>query len=169
MPPSMGYWGRVTRRAWREAKKGAGIGTFDRTIALIFTQSIIAVLIYIGLGETAVRDDLATRIATAVAPFAFLPLFFLLKLPTVPPVLEREWEQWKTANDEQKRQTRAGLLWQIKCVYGKENPDAHTAAMAYNLEWPPIEYLNAKLEEYGEPWRVTATKGPNFETEELGG
>ena len=145
---------------------GAGIGTVERVLIVLFTQAIITALIYIGLGETALRDAAFVRFATAAAPFALLPILFLFRFPAVPPKMEAEWQRWKDDHDLETERKRWGLLFQINQLYCEENPDC-PREIHLNLVWPPIDYLNAKLREYGEPWRVTATRGPNFESEEI--
>ena len=72
---------------------GAGIGTVERVLIVLFTQAIITALIYIGLGETALRDAAFVRFATAAAPFALLPILFLFRFPAVPPKMEAEWQR----------------------------------------------------------------------------
>lgn len=162
----MAYWGRVAKRAWREAMQGAGLATAERMIIVLCTQAIVAALIYIGLGETALREAAFMRIATAAAPFAILPLLFIYSFPTIPPKIEREWEEWKAKNEVENQRERWGLLFQITNQYVDET-GVRSAAMKNGLEWPPVDYLNTKLEEFGESWRVLRTHGPKFETYEV--
>ena len=123
----MAYWGRVAKRAWKDAREGANLATFEKMAILVFTQFLIGLLIYILLGETALHDQIWTRLATAAAPFGLLPILFLLRLPMTPPKLDREWEEWKAENEVKDKSGRWGLLYQIANLWRAETNDKSVA------------------------------------------
>lgn len=91
------YWRTVHCRAWQLAKKAAGLETRERMIMVVVVQAVIALIIFFLLHSV----DLWTRLASAAAPFLLLPIWYLLKFPTVPPLLADEAvEELKQARSE---------------------------------------------------------------------
>lgn len=57
-------------------------------------------------------------------------------------------------NNEQRR--RHALLLQLRTLYIASH-DGISSELMSGLAWPPEDWLNEKLEEYGETWRVHAS------------
>lgn len=102
----MGYWGRVAKRAGKEATAAAGFGTVVRLMASVLVQAIIALLIYVLLGEAGLEQAAPMRLITAAAPFLTIPILFLIKLAAVPAAMHAE--DASTIRDLEARLSPAG-------------------------------------------------------------
>lgn len=82
------YWAEVHKETWKQATKAAGLETRDKAIMLIVVQGIICLAIYFATSAL----DPVPRVATALLPFLFVPIWYLIKLPGVPPKLATDAE-----------------------------------------------------------------------------
>ena len=86
----MGYWSKVAKRAGKEAAAAAGLGASDRVIASLVVQALIALAIYLMLGQAGLEAAAFDRIIIACAPFLAIPILFGWKMITVPGALANE-------------------------------------------------------------------------------
>lgn len=153
----MAYWGKVAKRAGREAASLVGLGSAERVVVVLTLQAVVSLLIYIGLGETTLEETIGTRLAVALSPFAVWPVAFLYKLLSVPAAMHAEHRV------EEDTERRANILYLTQIYLKEEKPDNAELIRLY-LAYPPAEWLNPKLEELGFAWRVEVHPGARITT-----
>ena len=152
----MTYWIKIGRLALKESAALVGFGNAERAIVTIALQAAIAILIYLVLGMTALRDNATVRVATAVAPMAVFPLIFVWKLLAIPSQL------YKEQLSEAEREQHTHLVYLANMYVNEENPE-NAATINYGLLNPPEEWVNGRLAAYGFDWRVRLKPGAKVE------
>lgn len=157
----MNYWLGVAKRAGVEAATDVRLGkvTFAATV---ISQAVLALVLFTLLGLT--PASLPTRMATAVLPLLVFPVFFLVRLITVPAALDAERsdkigeleraveDQYWTSIGGDKARNHA-QLYQLRELYKLDHDNLPPELMS-GLAWPPVEWLNEKLARQGAMWRV---------------
>lgn len=146
------YWWKIFKLAGKQAVELVGFGNAERAVVTLGLQLAIVLLIYLLLGTTALHDNAGTRIATAMAPLAILPLIFIWKLLSVPAQLHKE----QMTEEEQHRSIQ--IMYLANMYVNEENPP-DAAAINNGLIHPPAEWVNQRLEQYGYDWRVSFGPG----------
>ncbi|TAJ37858.1 MAG: hypothetical protein EPO55_17595 [Reyranella sp.] len=82
----MGYWGNVHRQAWSETAKAVGLER-ERFWVFLAMQFVVAIAIWIGLGEVGLEKAAISRLAAAAAPFLGFPIVYLWKFFAAPAAL----------------------------------------------------------------------------------
>ena len=139
-----------------------GFGSAERAVVTIGLQAAIAALIYLLLGETALRDNADVRLATALAPLAVFPLLLIWKMVSVPADIYREQRR----EEDHERIARVFYLSQL--YLKEEHPAPNHRLIEHDLAYPPEEWLNRKLADLEFPWRVRVKPGAKFETYDIG-
>ena len=82
------YWQDIHARTVAAAYKAANLETRDKAIMIVIVQALIGLLIFWATHKL----DMATRVLSALAPFLLLPVWYVLKFPTMPPEAASEME-----------------------------------------------------------------------------
>jgi len=151
-----GYWRKVIKIAFKRAAELVGFGSAERAVITVALQTAIALLIYLLLGATELRDNAGVRLITAVAPLAVFPMIFLWKMLAVPAALHKE------QLSEEDRERRMQLLY-LANMYVNEVKTPDAAAINNGLLNPPEDWVNGRLEAYGFNWRARFSPGAKVE------
>jgi hypothetical protein len=171
LPTKMTYWREVAGRAWRQAVADLRLG--GMSVAVSFAvQAVIGLALLIGLGASGANWP--TRAASFAAPFLILPLVWLVRMGTMPPVIdserkvriteletEREAQMWALIGGDNARQH--AHLRRLRDAY-KYNAEGVPSDVMGDEAWPPIDWLNAALEKDQMAWRVDRIEGLNVFT-----
>ncbi len=170
----MRYWHRVATRAATEAAKDSRLGGVS-VAALIIGQLILGLVLFEASGYASA--NLPTRVVSALLPLLIFPAFFAFRMTTVPPALDAERKgqiadlekkiedrYWAAIGGEDAK--RHAILNRFRELY-KLSTDGLSPELIAGLAWPPIEWLNEKLDNSGESWQVDRIEGERVFTKEL--
>jgi len=170
----MRYWRHVLSRAAQAAATDVRIGGAS-IAALLLGQIVLAVVLFLASGLTSA--NLPLRLTTALLPFLIFPAFFVFRIVSVPAAIDSERQariaelersiedsKWAAIGGENAR--RHQLLSQFRELY-KLSEDGLSPELVANLAWPPIEWLNNKLDRRGERRRIERIEAEKIYTREL--
>lgn len=161
----MGYWATVTKRAFAEARAEVRL---DKPVRIV--TSVITPLTAGGIVWYFTNNVAWTGIVTAGLLLLVGVCVFLERLASVPvamaaeqaALLETTRAQIKTQEDQE----RAAHIFYLADMYVKEVRPANAETINRSLEYPPEDWMNARLEKLGFPWRVKFGPGAKVETYE---
>lgn len=168
------YWPMIFRRAAEAAAQDLRLGAVPLAVSIL-GQAVLGFALFMAVGMTSA--NIPTRIGSALVPFLLFPMFFLYRMTTAPAELdlerqaaiaaleaEKEERYWQALGGDNAR--RHALLSQLRELYKLDN-DGLSPELMSNLAWPPMEWLNAKLERRGLLWRIERIEQEKVFTTEL--
>jgi hypothetical protein len=161
----MGYWGIIASRAAAETR---GEVRWDSPVRV----SIAVVAVASSTMATwAFTHQAAYCAGAAVAALVAVALLtFVWKLVTVPAALHDEqlarFEKLAARLQGEDYHRRQIMIYNLTNLYIAENPDGRIAEMQYGVAYPPEDWLNRRLADYGERWAVSIS-GANVQFIEL--
>ena len=159
----MGYWGKVARRAFAEARAEVRFDKPVRIVTSIVTPLVAGAVVWYFSGSLAWTGIVTVGLLLLVGVCVFIE-----RVVSVPAAMASEQAAaLDEVRDQLKKevdQERWGHVFYLTDIYVNEVKPPNAETISRGLEHPPEDWVNDRLDKLGFDWRVRFRPGAKVET-----